>query len=95
MVNTIKYNGYNCSVEYSQDDKCFSGQLEMIDNLITFKAASADALEENFHNIVDDYIENIEISSILKKRVFNKENPVKYITMDELLIELRKDGRTV
>jgi len=56
MANTIEYNGYIGSIEYSPEDKCFFGKLEMIDDLVTFEATTADELEENFHNAVDEYI---------------------------------------
>jgi len=56
MANTIEYNGYIGSIEYSAEDKCFFGKLEMIDDLVTFEATSADELESNFHNAVDEYI---------------------------------------
>ena len=57
MANTIEYNGYIGSIEYSPEDKCFFGKLEMIDDLVTFEAETAQELEENFHNAVDEYIE--------------------------------------
>jgi predicted HicB family RNase H-like nuclease len=56
MANTIEYKGYIGSVEYSSEDKCFFGKLEMIDDLVTFEANLADKLEENFHLVVDEYI---------------------------------------
>jgi len=56
MANIIEYNGYIGSIEYSPEDKCFFGKLEMIDDLVTFEATTADELEENFHNAVDEYI---------------------------------------
>ena len=57
MANTIEYNGYIGSIEYSPEDKCFFGKLEMIDDLVTFEATAANELEENFHNAVDEYIQ--------------------------------------
>lgn len=57
MANTIEYNGYIGSIEYSPEDKCFFGKLEMIDDLVTFEATTADELEKNFHNAVDEYIQ--------------------------------------
>ena len=57
MANTIEYNGYIGSIEYSNEDRCFSGKLEMIDDLVTFEATNADELEENFQNAVNEYIE--------------------------------------
>ena len=57
MSNTIEYNGYIGTIEYSQEDKCFFGKLDMINDLVTFEANNADELEENFKNVVDEYIE--------------------------------------
>jgi len=56
MANTIEYNGYIGSIEYSPEDKCFFGKLEMIDDLVTFEATTAEELENNFHHAVDEYI---------------------------------------
>ncbi len=50
------YNGYIASIEYSPEDKCFFGKLEMIDDLVTFEASNAKELEKNFHNAVDEYL---------------------------------------
>ncbi len=57
MSNTIEYNGYIGTIEYSQEDKCFFGKLDMINDLVTFEANNADDLEDNFKNSVDEYIE--------------------------------------
>ena len=57
MSNTIEYNGYIGTIEYSQEDKCFFGKLDMINDLVTFEASNANDLEENFKNAVDEYIE--------------------------------------
>lgn len=56
MSNTIEYNGYIGSIEYSSDDKCFFGKLEMINDLVTFEANSADELESNFKSVVNEYL---------------------------------------
>ena len=56
MANTIEYGGYIGSIEYSPEDKCFFGKLEMIDDLVTFEATNAEELERNFHNAVDEYV---------------------------------------
>ena len=57
MANTIEYNGYIGSIEYSPEDTCFFGKLEMIDDLVTFEATTAQELETNFHSAVDEYIQ--------------------------------------
>ncbi len=56
MSSTIEYKDYMGSVEYSHEDRCFFGKLEMIDDLVTFEATNVDELETNFQNAVDDYI---------------------------------------
>lgn len=58
MANTIEYKGYIGSIEYSAEDKCFFGKLEMIDDLVTFEADNAQELEDNFHNAVEEYLES-------------------------------------
>lgn len=57
MSSTIEYKDYIGSVEYSNEDKCFFGKIEMIDDLVTFEAVSVDELESNFKNCVDEYLE--------------------------------------
>ncbi len=56
MASVIEYKGYIGSVEYSSEDKCFFGKIEMIDDLVTFEATDAQELENNFKNAVDEYI---------------------------------------
>lgn len=60
MANTIEYKGYIGSIEYSSEDKCFFGKLEMIDDLVTFEATTALELEENFHEVVEEYLETCQ-----------------------------------
>ncbi|MDY0122853.1 hypothetical protein [Sulfurimonas sp.] len=55
--NTIEYKGYIGSIKYSSEDKLFFGEIELIDDLVTFEADSASELETNFHNAVDGYLQ--------------------------------------
>jgi predicted HicB family RNase H-like nuclease len=57
MSSTMKYKDYVAKVEYSSEDRCFFGKIEMIDDLVTFEATTVEALEKNFHNSVEEYIE--------------------------------------
>ncbi|MCT7406227.1 type II toxin-antitoxin system HicB family antitoxin [Aliarcobacter cryaerophilus] len=56
MANIIEYSGYIGTIEYSQEDKYFFGKIDMINDLVTFEAQNATQLEENFKNVVDEYI---------------------------------------
>ena len=60
MANTIEYKGYIGSIEYSPEDKCFFGKLEMIEDLVTFEADNATELEDNFKYAVNEYLETCE-----------------------------------
>lgn len=70
MANTIEYKGYIGSIEYSSEDKCFFGKLEMIDDLVTFEANNAQELEDNFHDVVDDYLETCKILGREPQKVY-------------------------
>ena len=70
MANTIEYKGYIGSIEYSSEDKCFFGKLEMIDDLVTFEATNAQELEDNFHGLVDDYLEICKILGREPQKVY-------------------------
>jgi len=61
MSNTIEYKEYIGSVAYSNEDQCFFGKLEMIDDLVTFEATSVDELKRNFEASVDEYIETCHL----------------------------------
>ena len=56
MASTIEYKYYIGSVEYSHEDRCFFGKIELIDDLVNFEATNVDELETNFKNAVDEYI---------------------------------------
>ena len=60
MSSTIEYKGYIGSIEYSSEDRCFFGKLEMINDLVTFESNNAEELETNFHNAVDDYLQTCQ-----------------------------------
>ena len=70
MASTIEYKGYIGSIEYSAEDKCFFGKLEMIDDLVTFEADNAQELEDNFHNAVDEYLETCKALSCEPQKLY-------------------------
>ncbi|PHS38692.1 MAG: toxin-antitoxin system HicB family antitoxin [Sulfurovum sp.] len=70
MANTIEYKGYIGSIEYSPEDTCFFGKLEMIDDLVTFESDNAKELEENFHDAVDEYLESCKVLGREPQKVY-------------------------
>lgn len=55
-MNTLSYNGYLCTVNFSEKDACFYGKIEGIDGLVNFEGQSVQELTEAFHEAVDDYV---------------------------------------
>ena len=58
MNNTIQYKGYIGSVEFSEEDSIFYGKAMGIRSLISYEGESARELLEDFHGVVDDYLES-------------------------------------
>ena len=58
MNNTIQYKGYIGSVEFSEEDSIFYGEVMGIRSLISYEGESARELLEDFHGAVDDYLES-------------------------------------
>lgn len=58
MNNTIQYKGYVGSVEFSEEDGIFYGKVLGIRSLISYEGESIPDLLADFHDAVDDYLEN-------------------------------------
>jgi predicted HicB family RNase H-like nuclease len=57
MKDVLTYKEFVGSVHYSTDDEIFFGEIEGIDDLVTFEGASVAELKKSFEESVDDYIE--------------------------------------
>ena len=57
MNSTLSYKDYMASVEVSEEDGCFHGRIEFIDDLVTFEADNYQELVQSFHAAVEDYLE--------------------------------------
>ena len=55
-MNTLSYNGYLGTVNFSEKDECFYGKIEGIDGLVNFEGQSVSELKEAFHEAVNDYV---------------------------------------
>ena len=55
--DTLKYKGYEGSVEYSPEDKVYHGEILNIKDLVDYNSEMEDDIENQFHLAVDDYIQ--------------------------------------
>ena len=60
MKNTLTYKNYIGSVEFSEDDGLFFGQLLGIKALVSYEGTNASELIADFHSAVDDYLRYCE-----------------------------------
>lgn len=56
MKNTMEYKGYIGSVEFSEVDEVFFGQVQGIRSLISYEGTNAKELIKDFHGAIDDYL---------------------------------------
>lgn len=56
MKNTMSYNGYTGTVEYSESDNILFGRIAGIDDIISYEGESVSELRIAFQSAVDDYL---------------------------------------
>ena len=58
MSNIMRYNGYWAEIKYSDEDECFCGKIEGLNNdLIFFEGSSVKELKRDFKEAIDSYLE--------------------------------------
>lgn len=57
-VSCMQYKGYTGSVEFSEADNVFYGKVQGIRSLLSYEGKDKKTLEEDFHGVVDDYLED-------------------------------------
>lgn len=71
MSNLLSYRNYNGTVEYSKEDECLFGKVVGIKSLLSYEGNSLQELEQDFHNVVDEYMADC------KERNVEPEKPYK------------------
>lgn len=56
-LNRFDYKGYYTLIHFDSEDKVLYGEIEGIDDLVTFESDSAKDIEKEFHDAVDDWLE--------------------------------------
>lgn len=57
LSNIVEYKGYTGSVEISEEDGLFYGQLLGLRSLISYHGNTATAFLQSFHDAVDSYLQ--------------------------------------
>lgn len=70
-MNTLTYNGYIGTVNFSEKDGCFFGKIEGIDGLVNFEGESVSELVEAFHEAVEDYVAYCEMEGIEARKSYS------------------------
>jgi len=68
-MKTMTYKCYTGSIEWSETDKCFFGEVQHIGDLVSYEGNTEDELKKNFEISIDEYIELCE--RVKEKRKLN------------------------
>ncbi len=60
MSSLLSYKNYNGTVEYSKEDKCLFGKVVGLKSLLSYEGNSVQELEEDFQNVIDEYLSDCE-----------------------------------
>ena len=69
-TDLMHYKGYYGSVSFDETQELFYGKLEFIRDLVNFEATDAKTLIEEFHNSVEEYLEDCAIHNKMPDRPF-------------------------
>ncbi len=58
MSNLLSYKNYNGTVEYSKEDRCLFGKVVGIRSLLSYEGVSVQELEQDFKNVIDEYLDD-------------------------------------
>lgn len=70
MSNYIHYKDYTGSMEFSEEDAVFHGRVIGIRAMISFEGDSVNAIVEDFHSAIDEYLALCEKKGIQPERPF-------------------------
>lgn len=70
-MRTMKYKGYQGSIEYSKEDGCMYGKVLGIDDCITYEGDDKKALEEDFHMALEAYFESCATRGVKPRKPYS------------------------
>jgi len=59
-MGVMKYRGYTLEVEYSEEDELLYGKVLGIRSLFMCEGDSIKSLKDDFHDLIDEYLEECE-----------------------------------
>jgi len=66
----LEYKGYSGSIEYSSEDGLLYGKVLGINGLLSYEGETGKALEENFIEVINEYLVDCEQSGIKPEKPF-------------------------
>lgn len=73
-MKLMKYKDYIGSVEYSEKDEMYFGEIQGIDSIVCYGGETISELEETFRESVDEFVEGYKNN--------NLEPPVSFKELD-------------
>ncbi len=70
MSSLLSYKEYNGTVEYSKEDKCLFGKVVGIKSLLSYEGNSVHELEQDFMNVIDEYLKDCEERNITPEQPY-------------------------
>ena len=71
-MKNLEYKGYYGSIEYSKEDKCLHGKvLGMAKDCITYEGNTVEALENDFRDAIESYLEGCKEIGIKPRKGYN------------------------
>ena len=67
----MRYKGYEAIIEYDEIDKIFVGRVINTLDVIAFDGVSVEELEQSFHNVIDEYLEDCVITGKVPEKPFS------------------------
>jgi len=72
-MEKLEYKGYFGTIEYSEGDKCFFGNvLDLSKSNITYEGENPSELFEDFKGAIDMYLEHCKINGINPEKPLNQ-----------------------
>ena len=70
MSNVLSYKNYTGTVEFSREDHCLFGKVIGLKSLLSYEGNSIQELEEDFQNVIDEYLQDCEERNIAPEQPY-------------------------